>query len=114
MNNPRESDVVKAKIENGDVKVKAAAANDAKTTKVAVSKKAARKSNGLSEEKLLAWMKEQGDKEINSTAIRDAFKLKNRAPARHMMKPLAKLGKVVVAQVTNGKKRKHFTYKIAA
>lgn len=74
------------------------------------------------DEQVLAWMKEQGDKPITSTMIRDNFKLKNRAAARRIMKHLAADGKVKKTEKSNGEegeesassehKRKQFVYKL--
>ncbi|MDH5483538.1 MAG: hypothetical protein OEY22_11790 [Candidatus Bathyarchaeota archaeon] len=153
MNNPTEKEVVKAKIENGEVKVKGReerrkfivhgreywltkrqmlkefadhspeeqvemweSAERGKTAKktarhVVPKTTAECRTGTIDEEKVLAWMKEKGGKEISSTAIRDAFGFKNRAAARRVMRALQKAGKVRITETSNGK-RKQYAYKL--
>lgn len=80
------------------------------------------KQPAVTDEQVLTWMKEQGEKPITSTMIRDNFKLKNRAAARRIMKHLTAEGKVKKTEKSNGEegkegassehKRKQFVYKL--
>ena len=129
MNNPTEKEVVKAKIDNGEVKVKGRRKAKQKTTKPSTATaqptaeqtkqpKEKAKRQGLTEEQVLAVMHatkaEKGaDFVITSTVIRDAFNLPNRAAARLIMKGLS-ADKVRIVETGGNGKRKQYHYELVA
>ena len=61
---------------------------------------------------VMADLRRNGVKEVNSTVLRDKVGTKNRAVIRRLMKGLVKQGKVVRSEKVHGK-RKQYIYKLA-
>lgn len=111
---PLNVDVVKEKIEKGQVKVKATRNVEEKNTHKNTSKENSVKgSNGqkISEAEIIAWLKAQ-DKAVTSTQLRDGLAFKTRTQARRIMRRLAKAKAVRITTRKLTEKRRIFMFEV--
>jgi len=106
-NSPLNVDVIKNKIEKGQVKVRG------KSTEKQNKAHSVTGVNGkISDAKIVAWLKSR-DEPITSTQLRDGLGFKSRTQGRRVMRRLAKAGVVRITTKQVTEKRRIFMFQIA-
>jgi len=102
----KDSKIIAAKIDKGEVKVKGAKTKQVKArTVTGVNGK-------ISDAKIVAWLKTQ-DEAVTSTQLRDGVGFKSRTQGRRIMRRLEKAGVVRMTTKEISDKRSIFVFEIA-